>query len=193
MSDVEDHFSVIATRRWIQSCVIDLNLCPFARPVWEGLTFCVYEGQSIDALRTLLRAALQDFATSDPNGTPSAFVLTPHMFAGFDEYNEFQGVVDVILSDLSLHGEVQVATFHPLYVFAEHPSMDAAHFTNRSPYPMFHFLREEDVERAVAQHPDTGKIPFDNIQRLQALGRQAMVERRERCFADGIVEPPICD
>jgi hypothetical protein len=87
----------------------------------------------------------------------------------FKDYNEFLGLADALLGSLDLEGELQVASFHPDYCFADTAADAPDNLTNRSPFPMLHLLREESVERAVASHPDVASIPERNIALLRSL------------------------
>jgi hypothetical protein len=71
-------------------------------------------------------------------------------------------------------GVYQVATFHPDYRFADSDESDASNYTNRSPYPMLHILREASVEKVLANYPDPEGIPERNIGLTRELGLTAM-------------------
>ncbi len=47
---------------------------------------------------------------------------------------------------------------------------DISNYTNRSPYPTLHLLREASIERAVAVFPDAARIFRKNIETLRRLG-----------------------
>jgi hypothetical protein len=86
-------------------------------------------------------------------------------------FNDFQGVVDEVLQEHELEGVIQVAHFHPDFVFDGEPDGDMSHFTNRAPYPILHLLREDSVERAVdSAGGDAEQIVERNIRTLRDLG-----------------------
>jgi hypothetical protein len=74
------------------------------------------------------------------------------------------------LQSLDLEGVLQIADFHPRYQFAGVDANDISHFTNRSPYPTLHLLREDSIDKAVAAFPHAAAIYDVNIATLQALG-----------------------
>jgi len=74
------------------------------------------------------------------------------------------------VSELNLDGEIQVASFHPDYQFAGTAYDDVDNFSNRSPFPTLHLLRETSVEKAVAAFPDAANIYERNIETLRKLG-----------------------
>jgi hypothetical protein len=90
----------------------------------------------------------------------------------FLDYNDFLGVAEAAVADLGLEGVLQVASFHPQYQFAGTGPDDIENYTNRSPYPILHLLREASVERAVAAFPDTAQIYEKNIVTLRHLGHE---------------------
>jgi hypothetical protein len=160
------------TRRWIEKSVIGLNLCPFAENPYRGnrVHFAVSEQQSAAGLLQDLRGELQALAAADPRDRETTLLIHPLVLADFAEYNDFLEVCDSAVAELNLEGELQVASFHPQYQFAESQPDDIENFTNRSPYPMLHLLREASVERAVAAVGDTEEIYRRNIRTLRALG-----------------------
>jgi hypothetical protein len=163
---------ISATRRWLEKSVIGLNLCPFAENPYRGgrVRFTVSEQRSAAGLLEDLRSELQALAAADPKDLETTLLIHPWVLADFMEYNDFLEVCDSVVAELNLEGELQVASFHPQYQFAESQPDDIENYTNRSPYPMLHLLREASVERAVAAVGDTEEIYRRNIRTLRALG-----------------------
>jgi hypothetical protein len=163
---------VSATRRWMEKSVIGLNLCPFAENPYRGnrVHFTVSEQRSAAGLLEDLRSELQALAAADLADRETTLLIHPWVLADFTEYNDFLEVCDATVAELNLEGELQVASFHPQYQFAETQPDDIENYTNRSPYPMLHLLREASVERAVAAVGDTEEIYRRNIRTLRALG-----------------------
>jgi uncharacterized protein len=90
----------------------------------------------------------------------------------FLDYNDFLGVAEDAVADLGLEGVIQVASFHPRYQFAGTAPDDVTNYTNRSPYPTLHLLREASVERAVASVSDPAEIYKRNLETLRRLGME---------------------
>lgn len=162
------------TRRWIERVVVGLSLCPFARPVLPRLRVAVTDADDLEALLGALVDELQRLVDTDPEALPTTVLVVPDGLADFDAYLDALALVEAALADTGLDGEIQVASFHPRYRFDGVPPDDPANYSNRSPYPMFHLLREADVSRAVDTHPDPEGIPTRNIERLRALGADAI-------------------
>ncbi len=163
---------IAATRRWLERSVIGLNLCPFAESVYRGnrVRFQVSEQRSADALLGELRSELTGLQAADPLICETTLLIHPWVLADFIEYNDFLDVCEAAIAELGLEGELQIASFHPRYQFAGTQSEDIENYTNRSPYPMLHLLREAGVERAIAAVPDTDEIYRRNIRTLRGLG-----------------------
>jgi hypothetical protein len=163
---------IAATRRWLERSVIGLNLCPFAESVYRGnrVRFRVSEQRSAHALLDELRAELTGLQAEDPLRCETALLIHPWVLTDFIEYNDFLEVCEAVIAELGLEGELQVASFHPQYRFEGTESEDIENYTNRSPYPMLHILREASVERAVAAVADSDEIYRRNIRTLKALG-----------------------
>jgi uncharacterized protein len=166
--------SVIATTiAWVEKAVIGLNLCPFARSVHAGqrIRYVVTGADSTDALIEVLVQELDLLAAADPAEVETTLLIHPRVLGDFLDYNDFLDVADAAVEQLGLTGEVQVASFHPRYQFAGTEPDDIDNFTNRSPYPTLHLLREASIERAVAAYPGAGRIFENNIETLRRLGR----------------------
>lgn len=163
---------IAATRRWLERSVIGLNLCPFADSVYRGgrVRFRVSEQRTAAALLEDLREELHGLQAADPGQCETTLLIHPWVLADFIEYNDFLEVCEATIAELDLEGELQVASFHPQYQFAGTQSEDIENYTNRSPYPMLHLLREASVERAIAAVPDTDEIYRRNIRTLRELG-----------------------
>jgi hypothetical protein len=161
-----------ATRRWLERAVIGLNLCPFAKAVLakRQVRFAVSEARDTDALLADLIAEMQRLHEVDAAELDTTLLIHPHVLGDFLDYNDFLEVADAAVSELDLDGELQVASFHPDYRFADTAADDIANFSNRAPYPTLHLLREASVDRAVAAFPDAGTIYERNIDTLRRLG-----------------------
>ena len=158
------------TARWLEDIVINLNLCPFARREWEAgrVRVFVSDAKTESALAEALVEEVRHLLNHDKVET--TLLVHPEVLTDFEEYNQFLDQVDHLVSELELEGVLQVATFHPDYQFfgTEPDALD--NFTNRSPYPMLHLLREDSLEAAIERHPDPQGIPEKNISRLNDMG-----------------------
>jgi hypothetical protein len=175
---VEDPAVVERTRRWISAVVIGLNLCPFARRVFDGdkIRYVVSKATHAEALLADLTAELRTLAATPIETVETTLVIHPHALGDFLDYNDFLGVADGCVADLGLEGVVQIASFHPQYRFADARPDAVENYTNRSPYPMLHLLREESVS-AVAD--EAGDVPLRNVETLRRLGLQRVREMGE--------------
>jgi len=163
---------VAATRAWLEKAVIGLNLCPFAEAVHVGnqIRYTVSDAQIPEALLNDLARELQTLAAADPAEVETTLLIHPRVLGEFPDYNDFLDIAEAAVDELGLTGTIQVASFHPQYRFADTEPDAIENYSNRSPYPMLHLLREESVERAVAAFPDAGRIPDRNIETLRRIG-----------------------
>ncbi|MCY7315182.1 MAG: DUF1415 domain-containing protein [Rubrivivax sp.] len=163
---------IAATRVWLDKAVIGLNLCPFAKAVHgkDQIRWVSSSASTPQALLLELQAELQLLAATDPAAIDTTLIVHPQVLQDFLDFNDFLDVADQTLTDLDLDGVLQIASFHPDYRFADAAQGDMGHFSNRSPYPTLHLLREDSIARAVAAVPDAADIYKRNIQTLRALG-----------------------
>ena len=173
----------LCTRRWIKEFVIERNLCPFARREWERDTirYRLYLGCSSDDLLAVID---EECSLLDVNAyTETTMIIVPNMLQDFLDFNDFLGLCEELINSTSREGVYQVANFHPRYQFAGTEPDDAENYTNRSPYPILHLLREASVEIAIANHPDIGAIPDNNVARLNALGAPQLAAQLDEFLA----------
>lgn len=175
------HDPILLTRRWLERAVIGLNLCPFAKAVHvrQQVRFVLCEATDETALLQTLRDELVFLREADPDVTDTTLIVHPQVLNDFLAYNDFLDLADELILDLGLEGEIQVASFHPDYRFADTAPDDMANYTNRSPFPMLHLLREASVERAVAAFPDPDAIVARNIATLNTLGHEGWLRLLE--------------
>jgi hypothetical protein len=161
---------VDTTRRWLEDVVIDLNLCPFAKRelVRERVRFSVTGATSEDDLIAALHGELQ-FLLDHPE-VETTLLIHPGVLQDFGPYNVFLAVADELLAYLELDGVVQIASFHPAYQFEGTEPDAAENYTNRSPWPMLHLLREASLDTAIERYPDVDGIPERNIDLTNRLG-----------------------
>ncbi len=182
MSEALDSTEVRArTLRWVERFVIGLNLCPFARgPIDAGLVhIAVSDTSEPEELLAVLDIELDRLLAHEPRELETSLLVHPRCLLEFEHFNAFMDSVDVLLEARELVGEIQVVGFHPDYRFADAPTDDPANYSNRSPHPMLHLLRERSVERAVERHPDIEGVVERNLETLRSLD-QATLERQRR-------------
>ena len=160
------------TLHWLEHAVIGLNLCPFAKAVHvKGQVHCaVSAAQNLDSLREDLLKELKDLVALDPVVRDTTLLIVQNLLQDFFDYNDFLNVADDCLQALNLEGEIQIASFHPHYQFAGTNANDITNFTNRSPYPTLHLIREISIDRAVAAFPAAEAIFEVNMATLNQLG-----------------------
>ncbi|MBX2848406.1 MAG: DUF1415 domain-containing protein [Acidiferrobacterales bacterium] len=166
-----DHQRIIeATRSWVERVVIDLNLCPFAKREWLQNKVRVKVSHAQNHEQLLQDLVVELALLGKKPEIETTLLVHPELLNDFLEYNQYLEFVDVLLQQMSFEGIYQVASFHPEYCFAGAQDNDVENYTNRSPYPMLHILREASLERVIQAHGSTESIPLANIARLRELG-----------------------
>ena len=161
-----------ATRAWLERAVIGLNLCPFAKAVHvKGqIHYAVSVAGSPQEVLEDLKREMQELVALDPADRETTLLIVPHCLGDFLEFNDLLGRADRLLARQGLEGVLQLASFHPHYQFAGTGADDIGNFSNRSPYPTLHLLREESIDRAVAAFPHAETIYETNMNTLERLG-----------------------
>lgn len=171
---VEPEQAIADTRRWLERAVIGLNLCPFAKAVHvRGQVHLVATSHDDFAGVTEVLEREADELLALPSGErDTTLLVVPRGFDDFLLFNELVHAGERLLGRRGWSGVLQLASFHPRFVFADAEDGDPANFSNRSPHPTLHLLREESLDRAVAAFPDAEAIYGANVKRLRELGEQ---------------------
>ncbi len=160
------------TQKWLLEAVVGLNLCPFAKAVVvkDMVRYRVCASSEPADVLAMLREELQHLAEADPDKLDTTLLIAPNALPDFLDFNDFLADCDDVLIDLELDGVLQVADFHPHYQFGGTDEDDIENFTNRTPYPTLHLLREASIDTAVEAYPDASLIFERNIEVLNKLG-----------------------
>ena len=179
-SSIEDHPIIHNTMDWIQGIVIGLNFCPFAeKPLLQGkMNIVVIRG--LDERNIMAQVLAECFTRQTSSGT--SLMVCPDLYP--NDFTSFLGVYNIlqdgILVDNELTDDIQIAPFHPKFVFDGSGPNGVDNYTNRSPYPIFHILREVEVSHAVdALQGDASKVWQRNVDFLQTL-EEELDYNRER-------------
>ncbi|RLA27688.1 MAG: DUF1415 domain-containing protein [Gammaproteobacteria bacterium] len=173
---------VRSVRQWVETVVVGLNLCPFAKRelVKNRVRFVVTNATSEGPLLVALEDELE--LLSNKASVETTLLIHPDVLQDFYTYNQFLNSADALLQQMKLEGVYQIASFHPDYQFGGTEQDDVENYTNRSPYPMLHLIREESLERAIASYPDVDNIPERNKKLMESLGEIKMKELLGACL-----------
>lgn len=160
------------TRDWLERFVIGLGLCPFAaEPYRHGrIAYAVCEETADDAIYRAFVETVDALLGQSPQQQETALLIVSRGLTDFDDYLQMLDALEYALDEAGLSGVLQLASFHPDYRFAGVAADDPANYSNRSPYPMFHLIREQQLAEALAGFPDPEAVPGRNMARLRALG-----------------------
>jgi hypothetical protein len=171
---VSNEQAIADTTLWLEKAVIGLNLCPFAKGVHvKGqVRYFVSAAQTADELLQDVLKELELLAETPRDKIDTTLLIHPQVLTDFLDYNDFLAVVDAALEEVDLAGELQVASMHPDYQFADTEADDITNYTNRSPYPTLHLIREDSIDEAVAAFPEAEMIFEKNMETMRKLGHE---------------------
>jgi len=171
---LKENIACVAVRNWIESFVIKFNLCPFVKRELANnkIRIISTDAKSEQLLLKELQAELEILNSDDTIET--TLLVHPYVLQDFYDYNEFLSLADKKLIEMNLEGVYQIASFHPDYQFSGTEPDDVENYTNRSPYPMLHVLREDSLEKAIASYTDINQIPTRNIELMRQMGKSKL-------------------
>ncbi len=183
MVNAQQHYSAEQvekiTRQWVETMVVGLNLCPFAAPVVKdnSLRYAVTETQEGEPLVAAFLAEVELILAASETDISTTLFIVPVGLEDFYVYLDHLHLFEELLVESGLDGVLQLASFHPAYLFAGVPEDDLSHWSNRAPWPAFHIIREAEMGRALTHYTHPEQIPERNIKRLRELGREGLIER----------------
>lgn len=170
------------TKQWVNEIVVKLNLCPFAKYEVEkdSIRYVVFEEGDIPKVLEFLMVECDKLDANKDIET--SLLIFPQLFKSFDDYLDFVDMGTILLKESGYEGIYQLATFHPDYCFYGEDPSDNSNFTNRSPYPMLHLLRENSLEQAIDRFPLIESIPKRNIELMRSMDTEVLVNLLKACM-----------
>ena len=178
------------TKKWLEDWILKLNLCPFAHSVYAKKQIR-FEIEESDDFKKCVAKAVSEIELLKENNDQEAknyidttLLIFPNFSidedtddideenTAFNDFLDFVGLLDLFLEQNNLDHQFQLVAFHPNYIFEGEEKESKSHYTNRSPYPILHILREESVSKAVENFGKTDSIPKKNIEKLEKMEQQ---------------------
>jgi len=178
----KDDHCISATQSWLKNIIIEYSICPFAKRELErgSIRFSVNHDNDIE--RCLLHLMKECDLLDTDDSIATTLLIYADALAVFDDYLDFLELAEALLTEQGYEGIYQLASFHPDYCFEDADQNDPANYTNRSPYPMLHLLRESSIEQAVKAYPHPENIPQRNIELTRQLGLTKMQALLSACY-----------
>ena len=170
------------TADWINTVVAGCNFCPFAAKAIAKKSIRYLVLENANAKKTLETFIKELYYLDEEENTETSFLILPDSFGDFNAYLDLVDMAEQLLEKEDYEGIYQVASFHPQYCFAGASEDDPANYTNRSPYPMLHILREDSITKALKFFPNPETIPDRNIEFARQKGLQYMQMLRATCM-----------
>jgi len=179
MLETEQKKALELTQHWLEQVVVGMNLCPFAKPVLKNnsIHYAVTDQSEWQSLSQFFLQELTRIAQADEQQISTSLLIIPQGLSDFYDYLDFVSDCEDLIRKAGLTDQFQLASFHPQYIFAQVDPEDVSHWTNRSPYPIVHIIREEQMSTVLEKHPNPDSIAQRNIALFQDMGKDALIER----------------
>ncbi len=185
MKSTDDVF-INSVIQWFEKAVLGLNLCPFAfRPYKQGkIHFELSKAADDESCLTDVYDNLLKMEKDESIET--MILIIPDHLTHFNDYNQFMALAELLLEQQGWEGVFQIASFHPDYCFEGSEADDRANWTNRSPFPLLHLIREQSISDVIDANANVEQVPHTNIKKLNSLDDAAMREIFGRRFESRI-------
>ena len=135
-------------RRWLEDTVIGLDLCPWARPVWERGGVRLTTTRAATPTAALDAFLDEHHATAAHPACETVLLIFERWHLSFELFWEWVGIME----EHALP-EWQVVAFHPGFRFEGLNAGDPANGVNRAPFAIVQWLRTADVAAATRRDP----------------------------------------
>jgi hypothetical protein len=163
------------TRLWVEKLVVGEGLCPFAHPIMDKLHIEECTSQDIEQVSRGFLSLLNEMQLAEEDDLPTALYIVPNALTDFDDYLDWLFLCEDLLEQAGLEGEIQLASFHPDYEFEGEEAEAMTNYSNRSPFPMIHFIRENHISEALKTVTKPEAIPERNKRHMQRLGKEGLL------------------
>lgn len=172
---------IASTQQWLSKFVIHYAICPFAKPAFEkqSIRYQVIEGHELE--QHLVELIAESAYLSDHSETETSLLIFSQAYQDFDDFLDLIAIAEDLMTQQGYEGIFQLASFHPSYCFEGTHQDDAENYTNRSPWPMLHIIREASIEQVLAKFPNPEQIPSRNIKLTQELGAEYLKQLLSAC------------
>lgn len=174
--------AITSTQRWVKDVIVKYNICPFAKRELDrgSIRYCVDSSTEIeDVLERLTEECLFLNENAD---TETTLLILGEACSDFEQFLDLVYLSNHLLQISQYEGIYQLAHFHPDYCFEGDLQDAASNYTNRSPYPTLHIIRETSMEKAIAAHPDVDGIPDRNIHFMNKKGGTFFADLLASCL-----------
>jgi len=158
-----------ACEGWLKNIVIGLQFCPFAKAPLQKKQIRFVASEAITEEQLIAELIHECQYLDDNQETETTLLICPELLPDFFDFCQFIQWAEATLKKYNWQGIYQLAHFHPHYCFTGCDPDDTQNFTNRSPYPILHLLREASVEKALSRFEDPESIPEKNIKTMSRL------------------------
>ena len=171
-TQISDETVKTTVKSWIDKMIVGLNFCPFAKKEIERDTVRYAISSSVQA-NNALGHLIEELALLDNHlDIQTTLLVFPLGFDSFEKYLDMLELANSLISQGGYSGIYQLASFHPDYCFEGEDENDPANYTNRSPYPILHILRESSIDEVLKRYPQPESIPENNIAKARELGTE---------------------
>lgn len=186
---LDDDKIIASVRQWVECFVVGMNLCPFAKRELVKNRVCFKVTAALDEEQLLMALQAELEWLNIAPSVETTLLIHPKVLQDFHDYNLFLGYAKKLLVRMKLVGVYQIASFHPDYQFGGTDADDVENYTNRSPYPMLHLIRENSIERVIAHYANIDQIPSQNIAQMHILGQDKLQALMRACLkGDGKIK-----
>tara|TARA_R110001583_G_scaffold57793_1_gene172698 strand:- start:5076 stop:5687 length:612 start_codon:yes stop_codon:yes gene_type:complete len=168
--------NIALTRLWVEKLVVGEGLCPFAHPIMDKLHIEECKSQDLEQITRAFLSLLNEMQLADDDDLPTALFIVSQALGDFDEYLDWLFLCEDLLEQSGLEGDIQIASFHPHYEFEGEEAESMTNYSNRSPFPMIHFIRENHISEALKTVTKPEAIPERNKRHMQRLGKEGLLQ-----------------
>lgn len=157
------------TKKWVETIIIGLNLCPFAKAPFlkNAVRFSLKDATTMKGFLELFAKEI-DFLNKNPQ-TETTLLILPTLDDAKLFHQFFLHCEEMIILNKWIK-KYQIVSFHPYARFEGIPTDSPLNLVGIAPYPILHILRVKSVESLGAAVKKD--VQLENNKRLQAMTKE---------------------
>ncbi len=161
---------IASVEHWVAEVVVRHRFCPFAKPALDqqSVSYRVLDGASPERVLEAMADRISQLLEHGGPEDTELLILSAHA-EKFDDFLDLTALAEALIESMGWYEQVQLATFHPDYCFADTSPQSIENYTNRAPWPILQLLQVESVGRALENVTKPELIPQRNIEHLNTM------------------------
>ena len=158
-------------KEWVEKFIVKHNICPFAEPVVTKnlIRYSSSDAKDHESMYHFFLDEFEKLQSSEASSIATSLIVFDQYPGDFEDFLYFIKICEQALVELEVGHLFQLVAFHPGFIFEGLDPSERANLVNRSPFPLIHLIRAEEIEAVMKDMGDGESISFRNEDYLNEM------------------------